>query len=205
METGSEWCWSGVGPIQIPIKGIAASIPLGVLYDCATSFPSVGHAWLLLVLKCIKRWDAYYCAIRRTYENNHVYIDNAGFLISLFRLFFAILQGCPLSGTLFSFVIDPLPCMFRRHMNSAIVRACADDRGAAVKRLRDLLILHDMSALFETASGIVLKPAKMIIIHTVCDCNAENTSMVRQWLVENISSWKNMKILTCILNVWPYF
>ena len=133
------------GLIEVPTPGVAATIPLGVLYDSASDFPSVGHAWLFLVLEAIKIWPAFLCAIRCLYADNHAYADDGGLIIYLFAILSGILQGCPLSGTLFVFVIDPLLWMFRKQINSAIIRACADDIGAALRRLEDLAVLYNIS------------------------------------------------------------
>ena len=86
----------GACPIHVPTKGTAASLPLGVLYDFASTFPSVGHAWLLLVLETIEQETAYFCAIQCLYEENHAYVDNGALLTCLFPHVSGILQGCPI-------------------------------------------------------------------------------------------------------------
>ena len=52
-EDGGAWT------IQISTEGIAAALPFGG-YAILVLHPSVGHAWLLLGLKIIKFWIAYF-------------------------------------------------------------------------------------------------------------------------------------------------
>jgi len=185
------------GTIEVPTIGIAATIPLGVLYDFASAFPSVGHEWLLLVMEAIKIWRAFLCAIKCLYADNHAYADDGGMIIYLFPILSGILQGCPLSGTLFVFVVDPLLWMFRKQINSAIIRACADDIGAALRRLDDLVALYNIFKKFQAVSGLVLKPSKCVIILTVCQCTPQILENIRGWLEIHIPEWRGMKIQAC--------
>ena len=66
----------------------------------------------------------------------------------LFPILSGIIQVCPLSGTLFVFVAHPLLRMFQRPMSLSIVRACADNIGAALRRLSVLAMLATICADF---------------------------------------------------------
>jgi hypothetical protein len=190
----SEYDSREAGLIVIPTLGVAAALPLLVLYDFASAFPSVAHAWLFAVLRAIRLWSAYLKAIRRLYTGNKAYASKGGILVFMFPILSGILQGCPLSGTLFVFVIDPLLWMFRCHLNKAIIRACADDVGAALRRLSDLATLHKLFSEFRSVSLLTLKPTKCVIIMTVCDLSDGNLELIRQWLAVHIPDWKHMKI-----------
>ena len=65
-------------PIVVPTQGIAAALPLMVLFDYAAAFPSVAHCWLFAVLKGIKIWSGFMRAIKRLYQGNEAYIDTGG-------------------------------------------------------------------------------------------------------------------------------
>jgi len=85
----------------------------------------------------------------------------------MFSILSGVLQGCPLSGTLFVLVVDPLLWMFRTRVSSAIIRACADDVGAALRRMQDLIAMADVFEKFRIASNLTLKPSKCVLILTV--------------------------------------
>ena len=54
----------------------------------------------------------------------------------MFSTLLGILQGCPLSGTLVASAVDPLLWMFRKQVNSAVIRFCADDIGVALEGIQ---------------------------------------------------------------------
>lgn len=43
----------------------------------------------------------------------------------------------------------------------------------------------------------LLKPAKTVIILTVCDCSAEHVMTIREWLKLYIPDWSSTQILDC--------
>jgi len=182
---------------SIPTVGIVASIPLVVLFDFASAFPSVAHAWLFCVLEAVELWSGFITAIKNLYKGNEAFGMCGGLLMHMFSILSGVLQGCPLSGTLFVLVVDPLLWLFRVHINSAVIRACADDIGAALRRMDDLVILARIFEDFRKASRLTLKPAKCILILTVCDEALENLDKIRQWLSEFVPLWRGMKIQAC--------
>jgi len=118
---------------SIPTVGTVGSIPLVVLFDFASAFPSVAHAWLFCVLEAVKLWSGFIRAIKNLYKGNEAFGMCGGILLHMFSILSGVLQGCPLSGTLFVLVADPLLWMFRVQINSAVIRACADDIGAPLR------------------------------------------------------------------------
>ena len=59
--------------------------------------------------------------------------------VSMFIIFSGLLQGCPLSGSLFVIAIDPLLHIIKIHLGGysiAWARAFADDIGMALRQLR---------------------------------------------------------------------
>ena len=180
--------------LRVPTKGIAEMIPLLLLFDYAAAFPSVAHAWLFLVLDAIKLWRGFRTAIKRLYKGNRAFGECNGLLSFMFEILTGVLQGCPLSGTLFVLAIDPLLWMFRIQINSAVVRACADDVGVALRFLKQLRILYDIFEKYAKATNLKLKPGKCIIIPTTCMLDEESLSLLRSFLEQEVPQWAAMKI-----------
>ena len=85
----------------------------------------------------------------------------------LFWFLSGALQGCPASAFLFTVALDPFLYIFEHTLIShslGILRACADDLGAALRKLAALKKFFPIFALAEAAAGLVLKPSKCIII-----------------------------------------
>ena len=127
--------------VHISSMGMVASVPFLTLWDFASAFPSVAHAWLFAVLKAVQLWRGFITGIKKLYSGNKAYCHAGGVLVFLFDILSGVLQGCPLSGTLFVLVIDPLLLAFKAKLSSTIVRTCADDIGMALRRLDELLII----------------------------------------------------------------
>ena len=92
--------------IHISSKGMVNSLPFLLLWDFASAFPSVAHAWLFCVLDAIKLWKGFVTGIRSLYIGNEAFGQSGGVMSFLFIIVSGVLQGCPLSGTLFVLVID---------------------------------------------------------------------------------------------------
>jgi hypothetical protein len=180
--------------IHIASMGMVAAIPILVLFDFAAAFPSVAHAWMFLVLRGIKLWGGYITGIEGLYTGNKAYGCSGGFVVFLFWILAGVLQGCPMSGTLFVFAIDPLLWSFKLKISSAVVRTCADDIGMALKRLDTLALLYKLFHDFKSASNLTLKPAKTIIIHTVTKHSNWNNDWIHRWLRRYIPQWQYMII-----------
>ena len=97
-----------------------------------------------------------------------------------------VLQGCPLSGTLFVLVIDPLLWAFKKKLSSTVIRTCADDIGMALRRLDELCLIAKLFQDFEAASNLKLKPKKSILVPTVFELTKWNLDMIRAWLRRNV-------------------
>ena len=132
--------------VKHPFDSVVASnesfclgqVPVTVPFDFAAAFPSVVHAWLFIVIRYIKMPEGLQRLIKALYENNQAYGTIEGQCIWLFAVCGGVLQGCPLSGSLFVLAIDPLLYLFSHYLHSADrgrVRACADGIGIALRKL----------------------------------------------------------------------
>ena len=112
----------------------------------------------------------------------------------MFMVLSGVITGCPLSGSLFVLVMDPLLYLFRSHLSTTMIRACADDIGAAVPHLRALVTLNRIFTQIQDAANLTLKPSKCIIVLSTCEASEDMKAAVREWLLEHIPSWANFKV-----------
>ena len=108
-----------------------------------------------------------------------------------------VLQGCPLSDSLFVITIDPLLHFSKKQLEDSAptsCRACADDIGMASKRMSTIPLLCKWFEDYSIISGLTLSPSKCIIVLTSFLVSAANQEVIRSWLSEVCPSWKDMKI-----------
>ena len=86
-----------------------------------------------------------------------------GFAKFMFDILSGVLQRCPLSGSLFVMAIDPLLLIFKK-ISSAMLRVCADDVGAALRRLESITLAEVWFDKFRKASNLTLKPKTCVMI-----------------------------------------
>ena len=171
-------------------------LPLTVLFDFAAAFPSVAHKWIRSVLKKIRIPQGMLNAFNVLYQDNEGVAKVGNLLKWLFSVKCGVLQGCPLSGTLFVIAIDPLLTLFEHYIYNpglGAVYACADDIGAALKDIRGLIICARLFEKFRLASGLTLKPTKCVAILVSLDASEVNLRAIRDKLIQHIPQWKNLR------------
>jgi len=89
------------------VANISKSLPLLVLFDFAAAFPSVAHAWLFLCLQAARLPQLIINYVLALYTANVGYILVEGQLQFFFNFLSGVLQGCPASGSLFVFALNP--------------------------------------------------------------------------------------------------
>lgn len=93
------------------------NINLGFLsLDQEKAFDRVDHAFLFETFKAFGFGDKFISMIRLLYNDATCMIKIAGGLSVPVKVNRGIRQGCPLSGQLYSIVIEPLLCKFRRQL-----------------------------------------------------------------------------------------
>ena len=131
------------------------------------------------------------------YSNVKAFVHSSDGLILLFHILSGVLQGCPLSGSLFTICIEP----FIRRLYALIdakslgcTRVCADDIGIV---LRDRMVLKRLKGVFDTAAlvaGAVLKPVKCIIVPIAVVFSDEVAEQFKEWLANLIPEWSHFAI-----------
>ena len=131
---------------RLPIahRDLLNSLPLTVLFDYAMAFPSVCNASAFFLLSFVGMPEGLVDAIRAVYKMNKAYMNTPSGIVFMFLILSGVLQGCPLSGSLFVIAIDPSLHMFKTMLKDssvAWVRACADDIGTSLTQFRHLPVV----------------------------------------------------------------
>jgi len=201
-----RFCSQGVGytshpyfndTLQLAHRDLLNHMPLLLLFDYAAAFPSVSHAWIRLVLQFIRFPSGLFSVVCGLYHKNQAFLGTPDGIVFMFLVLSGVLQGCPLSGSLFVIVIDPLLHMFKVHLEDTglgVPRACADDVGVALRHLKDICILCVFFSRYELISGLTLKPPKCVIVLTARTCSDHNCQVIKEWLSANCPVWRDMTV-----------
>ena len=107
-----------------------------------------------------------------------------------------MLQGCPASAFLFNLAPDPFLVRFETALASkqaGILRACADDIGAALRALKYLLLLKPIFDDAARLAGLHLKPAKCNIIVCV-PLSQELKDSIHMWIKKMMPAWSDFQV-----------
>lgn len=136
---------------------------LGILsLDQEKAFDRVDHGYLFNVLKRFGFGDGFISYIQLLYSNVYVMVKAEGGLSAPMLVSRGIRQGCPLSGQLYSLVIEPLLCKLRKDLNGFLIpngnskvflSAYADDVTLFITGQDDIVNLTKNIGLYEKASS----------------------------------------------------
>ena len=115
-----------------------------------------------------------------------------------------IIQGCPLSGSIFAVTLDPILRMMLHALDSvpcnssgtkgAIIVACADNLLASVAKYQSLALLDQPFQRCQWASGLTLKPSKCKVVHC-SKWNKRDANRVKSLIVEQLPCWQKFEIV----------
>ena len=174
-----------------------ADLPCLALFDYAAAFASVIHEWMFHVLDTSGWPLGLVNLIKGTYHNCRAFVEVGGHLAWMCTILSGVLQGCPLSGTIFALIMEPFLRMFLRDVvrpGLGHVLACADDIGAVVNKISSLQVLARIFRLAEACVGLTLKPGKCIVVplHSPCTCHV--VSVVRDRLATLVPRWSGFLV-----------
>ena len=175
----------------------AGSMPALVLWNFTAAFPSVLHMWIFMMLDVCGIPRAYVNVIRSVYLDCRTFVYAAGGKSLLCTFLSGVLQGCPLSGSLFSIAIDPFLCFIDSALEGGrlgIVRACADDIGAAIKSSQVLKPSNHVFKLARLAAGLKVKTKKCVIVPVYTSCTLSTQSVWKDWLATHLPHWGDFSI-----------
>lgn len=95
--------------------------------------------------------------IKSLYEDNPCIYRGDGTTKTLYQIMSGIIQGCPLSGSVFVMVVDPLLRLLKKSLPDSTNRTFADDIATITQSLNDLITLKATFDLFKEVSGLDLK------------------------------------------------
>ena len=100
-----------------------------------------------------------------------------------------VLQGCPGSAFIFNMILDLFLHAFWQVITKhgrGMVRACADDIGAALTSYKYLMHLFPIFDIAEQVSGLTLKPTKCNVVPTSEPLTETLVNVIRKWLKRNV-------------------
>ena len=152
-----------------------------IFFDFAAAFPSIAHQWIFYVLRRMGLPDSYVDLIYRLYLGCDSQVTIGKQRLDYVYINSGIKQGCPLSGTIFAIVMDPLLRMLIAGPYIGRVRfgAYADDIATVLQRTDvDLPSLLGGFGVIRRASALHLKIRKCCIVPLI---NVQGTKVVVNW------------------------
>ena len=166
-------------------------------FDFAAAFPSVMHSWIMIVIEQNSTPDGFRQIIRAMYGFVECGTVPEGAYFFMYLILSGVLQGCPLSGLIFAMAVDPFLNKFvaeAEDTGAAVIRACADDIGAALRDVSGLTILKPTFDDAKQYAGLSLKTKKCVLVPTAQRFSAEVELQIREWLAGNISAWSDFGV-----------
>ncbi len=132
------------------------------------------------------------------YTNAQAVLTHNGVKYIVIQFWSGVLQGCPGSAFLFNNALDPffrLLVDFTVAKKAGLVRACADDIGAALRAAKYLKGFAPILALALKFGGLKLKPAKCKLI-VLCEWSDEVGKALKQWLAVFLPEWSEFQLVS---------
>jgi len=175
-----------------------------LLFDFLAAFPSVAHAWIFACLEMSGAPQYLLNMVKGLYHNSRAFVRVPSGFEFAFYFLSGILQGCPLSGSLFAISIEPLIRALRKTLHSkfpdgrnGLARACADDIAIAIPSITKLLDIFPLFERIAKAAGLVLQMRKTLFIPTSIEWSESLVSEIRAWISEHIPAWTDVLLQPC--------
>ena len=173
-----------------------SNIPTLATYDYEAAFPNLIQKWIWLVLKHRKLPEDFIRLFQGIYHMASGVIKHNNKWICILLYLSGVLQGCPGSAFLFNNSLDPFLALMDKRLregDNGIVRACADDIGACLSRLKHLNILAPIFDVAASLAGLNLKAIKCVLV-PLCQFSERVKKDIQKWLKRNIPKWSTFSI-----------
>ncbi len=137
-------------------------IPVLPLLGVESAFPSIIHRWIFVVLWHRKMPKRHLNLCKGIYTNARATLTHNGVKYIIIYFVSGVLQGCPGSAFLFNNALDPffrLLVKYCKEKRAGIIRACADDLGAALRAAKYLKCFAPILADAQSFAGLTLNPS----------------------------------------------
>ena len=174
-------------------------LPILCFFDFAAAFPSILHDYLLAIIDRLGLPSGQRNAIKSFYKLCVSFLMSGNHLVFFTFMMSGVIQGCPLSGSLFAIAMDPVLRLMLQKIEQrdlGHVRACADDIGIVLRSLSSLSVLAPIFNLTVLASGLDLKPAKCNIV-PLDHMSNDIKQRIMQWLIDHLPNWQTFKVTEC--------
>ena len=179
----------------LPPKRIQPGVPCIALLDFAAAFPSVAHIWIWSAIEALQLPGGFVELLKGVYFDNVAFTRDGAGLVELYAILSGILQGCPGSGHIFTWCLDPfLFCLEATIGQRGIVRACADDVSLAMRCIRDLVKVEEIYRCIARLTLLQVKPRKCVIIPTREALTPALRRAIREWLKRVIPAWASFAV-----------
>ena len=181
------------------LKSDPNDFPLIVLFNLLNAFPSVLWDWLNKSLLAHGAGPDFAKFVASLYLNVRAFITIGGKLSFACEVTAGVLQGCPLSDTLFVVAMSPFLFDFSTTLvdrSYAVIHACVDDLGTAVMRIDFLEQLARVYKVMSAVAGLCLQVKKCVIVPWV-PFTVGNVDIIRAWILKFLPNWSHFKICEC--------
>ena len=173
---------------------IASTWPSMVFFDFKAAFPSIAWKFVFAVLVALGVPPSVVRFIKRLYSHCTHYIRHRGVRYKVFDIRSGILQGCPMSGSLFCLVLDPfLRCIlsrfpYDRFWPTTTLTAYLDDIAMVLARtFFQLPLLLDLFDYFAAGAGPRLNFHKCVIIPLWTLCLADAAAKLHRMIPRTVA------------------
>lgn len=174
-----------------------AHLALLLLLDIRAAFPSVAHAWLRRVLSWMQLPPVFIRVFEALLTYVFALVDVGGSMRTAFAVGGGVVQGCPMSATLFLFTFEPFLYALYHLIDAAGVglsRACAGDVACLLRRIQHLRSVFAIFRSAEIIANLSIQPTKCILVPVGRGCGLATIAMVKQFLADLVPSWMTFQI-----------
>ena len=175
-----------IASILAPLTALLA------LFDFEAAFPSVAWAWIHAVFLAIGIPWSISQMIQKFYANCRYFPRLSGKWRYAFTPKSGTKQGCPLSGTIFVILLDPIIAALTKSMGPKdVLRGYADDLAAVLfEGLQTLMSIARVFQVVKIISGLNLKISKTVII----PLGRQGTFKMKASICDSLPHWSGVLV-----------